>query len=225
MTAPAALSARLRESCAGEWEALHRHPFVQGLGDGSLPLDAFRFYLEQNLQYLPEYGRAIALAAGRARHLGTMAYLADELVNIVAREIPQNAELLRRAIELGAGDRGGAADMAPATVAYTSFLVAVAARSGPLEVLAAVVPCTWSYGDIGSRLLARLEEHPLYSDWIRFFGSTEYAEVVASMRGEFDRLGSEVDEHGEDRLRLLFAASVRLERDFWGMAFRLGGNG
>jgi thiaminase/transcriptional activator TenA len=212
------LTDKLRDACEAEWEALHAHPFVLGLRDGTLALDAFRFYVEQNLQYLPEYARAMALAVSRAEDVETMRVFAGELSNVLESEIPQNRELLRRTIALGAADEGGAAGMAPATVAYTSFLVGTAARGGPLEVMASIVPCTWSYGDIGRRLRDRTREHPVYAEWVRFFGSDEYAGIVSAMRRDFERLAAGVDERVEQRLRELFVTAVRLERGFWDMA-------
>jgi thiaminase/transcriptional activator TenA len=207
------LTERLRAGCRDEWEALHAHPFVRGLADGTLPLDAFRFYLEQNLQYLPEYARAMALGASRADDVSTMRIFAAELTNIVESEIPQNEALLQRAIELGAADRGGTAGTAPATVAYTSFLVGTAARGGPAEIMAAIVPCTWSYGEIAGRL--EVAEHPLYAEWVRFFGSPGYGRIVEAMRRDFERLAGDAE---EERLQWLFTTAVRCERAFWDMA-------
>jgi len=213
------LTDRLRSNCAAEWEALHDHPFVRELAAGTLPLDAFRFYLEQNLQYLPEYARAMAVGASRAEDLATMRIFAAELANIVDNEIPQNKTLLHRAIELGAGELGGAEGMAPATVAYTSFLVGTAARGGPLEIMAAIVPCTWSYGDIASRLRPGVREHPIYAEWIGFFGSPGYQQIIEAMRHAFEQLAAGVDERVEERLQWLFTTAVRLECGFWDMAY------
>jgi thiaminase/transcriptional activator TenA len=213
------LSERLRAACADEWEALHAHPFVVGLRDGTLPLDAFRFYVEQNLQYLPEYARAMALGVSRADDVETMRIFAGELENVLQSEIPKNRALLQRAIELGASDEGGADGMAPATVAYTGFLVRTATRGGCAEIMAAIVPCTWSYGEIGRRMRADVQEHPVYAAWVRFFGSDAYAEIVAAMRGDLEILAVDVGETEEARLRELFASSVRLERGFWDMAY------
>ena len=221
MSAAPSLCERLRAACADDWEALHGHPFVLGIADGSLPLDTFRFYVEQNLMYLPEYARTMALGASRADSVETMRVFASELLNVVDSEIPQNEELLRRAIELGARDRGGANGMAPATVAYTSFLVGTAARGGPLEIMAAIVPCTWSYREIGLRLAARVAEHPVYSKWIRFFGSDEYGRIVDSMRHDFEALAGGAAAGAESRLEWIFATGVRLERGFWDMAYAL----
>lgn len=221
MSTTASFSDRLRAACRRDWERLHEHPFVRGLADATLPPEAFRFYVEQNLAYLPEYARAMALGASRADDLGTMRVFASELAHIADIEIPQNEELLRRVIELGARDRGGADGMAPATLAYTSFLVATAARGGPLEIMAAILPCTWSYGEIGSRLVGHVVLHPVYSEWIHFFGSSTYARVVETMRRDFEERTTECDERTQERLAFLFAVSTRLECDFWDMAYRL----
>jgi thiaminase/transcriptional activator TenA len=144
VSATLAPSGRLRAVCADDWERLRRHPFVRGLADGTLPADALRFYLEQNLQFLPEYARTLAFGAGRASDLATLRAFATALANVVESEIPQNEELLR---QTSARDLGGAEGMAPATLAYTSFLVATAATDGSLAVMAAILPSGWSTDD------------------------------------------------------------------------------
>ena len=42
------------------------HPFVQGLGDGTLPEAAFRHYLVQDYLFLIQFARAYGLAAYKA---------------------------------------------------------------------------------------------------------------------------------------------------------------
>jgi thiaminase/transcriptional activator TenA len=214
---------RLRDECSQVWDGLYAHPFIRQLAAGTLPPEKFRFYVEQNLQYLPEYARTIAFGAARADDLETMRLFATDLANIVESEIPENRELLRRVVELGAEDRGGAARMAPATVAYTGFLVSVGATRGPVEIMAAIVPCTWSYGDIASSLLAEglVHDHPVYSEWIRFFGEPAYAAVVAKMKEDFAALAARASAAELDRLSQTFTMSTRLERWFWDMAYGL----
>ena len=214
---------RLRSDCARVWESLHAHPFIRELAAGTLPPETFRFYVEQNLQYLPEYARAIALGAAKADDVETMRRFSADLANILESEIPENRELLRRILELGAEDRGGSEGMAPANVAYTSFLVSTAVQGGPVEVMAAIVPCTWSYGDIGSALLAEgiVHDHPVYAEWIRFFGEPSYEAIVAKMRADFEAMAAGADDATIACLLDLFRTSVRLERGFWNMAYGL----
>ena len=61
-----------------------KHPFVRGLGDGTLPIDRFRFYLAQDYVFLTEYCRVFALAAAKAPDLQTIGVfprLLDETLN------------------------------------------------------------------------------------------------------------------------------------------------
>jgi thiaminase/transcriptional activator TenA len=212
------LGEQLRNDCAELWEELHVHPFIEGLSDGTLPPETFRFYIEQNLQYLVEYARAMALAAGRAGDVETMRIFSADLTNIVEVEIPENRALLARVLELGARDLKGSEGMAPATVTYTGFLVETAATSRPVEIMAVIFPCTWSYGDIASRRRDQIVDHPVYAEWVRFFASPDYALYVERMQADFEWLVAR-DDVLYDRLSYLFKTGVRLERGFWDMAY------
>ncbi|MEI7761398.1 MAG: thiaminase II [Thermoleophilia bacterium] len=215
------LCKRLRDDAGANWGRLHSHPFIAGLASGTLPLDTFRFYVEQNLQYLPEYARAMALAASRADEIETMQIFAADLTTVIETEIPENRDLLERVIESGARDLGGSVGLAPANVAYTSFLVATAATATPLEVMAAILPCTWSYGEIATRLSHDIREHEIFTGWIRFFGSDAYSEIVQRMCLDLERLAGQNPSVPEKRLGELFTRSVQLEEGFWDMALAL----
>ena len=60
------LSAELWRGVTGVYDAILAHPFLTGLTDGSLPHDAFAFYVVQDAIYLRSYARALAGVAGRA---------------------------------------------------------------------------------------------------------------------------------------------------------------
>ncbi|TGU86342.1 thiaminase II, partial [Mesorhizobium sp. M00.F.Ca.ET.186.01.1.1] len=67
---------RLLRSVAPIWEQVHQHPFVTGLGDGTLPVDAFKFYMKQDYIYLIDYAKMFALASVKAYDLETSARFA-----------------------------------------------------------------------------------------------------------------------------------------------------
>jgi thiaminase/transcriptional activator TenA len=127
--------------------------------------------------------------------------------------------LLARVVEAGAPDRGGARETAPANLAYTSWLLAVAFSGGPVEILAAVLPCTWSYGAIGRQLVPDAADHPVYGPWLRFFGDHEYAAVVGRMRRDLDELAADSGADELERLAVIFRTGVRFEHGFWQMAY------
>ena len=125
-------------------------------------------------------------------------------------------------IELGAEDRGGSLTMAHANIAYTSYLQALALRGGPLDIMAALLPCSWSYVEIATALRERVDTtHPIYGGWIAYFSKPEVVQMVAEMRHDFDELmihEATSDQRWRD-IAHVFATSSRLERGFWQMAY------
>ncbi len=64
--------------------AILSHPFVTGVGDGTLPVAKFKYYVLQDYVYLIDYSRVLALASARATDLETMGWFArllDETLN------------------------------------------------------------------------------------------------------------------------------------------------
>jgi thiaminase/transcriptional activator TenA len=143
---------------------------------------------------------------------------------VLDQELPSNRELLAQVVELGAQDRGGSLTMAPANVAYTSYMQALSLRGGPLEIMASLLPCSWSYVEIATALKERTDgSHPVYAGWIAYFSAPNVVEMIADMRRDFDMLVME-DAATEARRReigQIFATSSRLERAFWEMAYTL----
>ena len=216
-------SAWLRDSSEPDWSALAAEPFVRELAAGELAPERFRFYIEQNLQYLPQYARVMALGAAKSRDERELAMFAAALRQVIDVELPENRALLDRVVQAGAPDRGGAREPAPANLAYTSWLLAVAFSGGAVEILAAVLPCTWSYGAIGRRLAAGAADHPVYGPWLSFFGDDEYDAVVARMRRDLDELAAESGPEQLGRLAVTFKTGVCFEHGFWQMAYTLSG--
>jgi thiaminase/transcriptional activator TenA len=224
MSTTISTSELFREESMLIWAALHRHPFITELSEGTLPLDKFRFFLEQDIFYLKEYARCLAMGAAKARSERELRYFTVDLNRVLDAEIPSNRSLLAQVIDLGAEDRGGSLGMAPANLAYTSYMQSLSLRGGPLEIMAALLPCSWSYVEIATALQERVETtHPIYRGWIGYFTLPQNVEMVADMRRDFDALVLEeaTTEARRREIAHIFATSSRLERSFWEMAYTL----
>jgi len=204
----------LRAGAGAAWTDLHDHPFVRGMADGTLPPARFRFYVEQNLMYLPHFARVLALGAARSEDLGQMATFAAACTEVLEIEIPTNRDLLARVAEL-APEPSGVTVQAAANLGYTSYLTQLAYTGGPAEIMAAIMPCAWSYGEI-ARDVGDVAPHPVYAGWMGFFASPEYWAVVEDLQERFAGMAAGAD---LDRLQEIFTTSVRLERGFWDMAW------
>jgi thiaminase/transcriptional activator TenA len=206
------------------WQGLREHPFITELAVGSLPIDKFRFFLEQDIFYLEWYARCLAMGAAKSRNERELRYFTTDLNQVLDAELPSNRALLARVIDLGAADHGGAVSMAPANVAYTSYMQSLSLRGGPLEIMASLLPCAWSYVEIATGLKEQTDiTHPVYGDWVGYFSTPSTVEMVQNMRHDFDALvAEEVTTDSRHReISDIFATSSRLEHGFWEMAYTI----
>ena len=214
---------RFQEAAAPIRERILAHPFVRGLGDGTLTGDRYQFYLRQDYRFLIEYCRVLALAVARADDLAVASRLADVLNATVNTEM----DLHREACWTAGISPEALEDTvpAPATAAYTNHL-RLAAETGDLPaILAAILPCAHGYYDIASHLRASglPEGQPLYANWIRMYTSDEYAAMAKWMAGLLDRIGEDVPPSRAAALRDVYLASERYEYLFWDAAWRMEG--
>ena len=210
-------SAQLRADADPLWQAQHDHPTVRGIGDGSLPVDAFARYVRQDYRFLIDYARLLALGAARAPDLVIMRRFAELTQAILGEEM----ELHRAfAAEFGITDAELEAEPpAPETALYTDFLVRTAATGDFAELAAALLPCMWGYAEIGQRLAAGPRPaDDRYARWIDTYASAEFAELAAWCRALVDRLGEEAGEAGRERMRRAFETCSRHELGFWDTA-------
>ena len=170
----------LRERGKAAWAAATRHPMVAEIGRGTLPHQTFRGYFEQNILYLQDYARAIALIAGKAPDLAAIGVLSRFQQQIVATEIPANIGVPAAAGRLARPD--DRPEMQPVTHAYTRHLLYCAAQGSCAEGLTAVLPCQWSYGELAVPLMASLPVDSVYADWISMFGDDDYARCSSTRR-------------------------------------------
>jgi len=211
---------RLRQEAAGIWEAQHQHPFVRGIGDGKLDLERFTFWLRQDYVFLIEYARLLGLAAARSPDVETMTRFAGLLKETLETEMS-----LHRAYaeEFGISREELEREQpAPTTRAYTDFLVRVAATGDFAELVAALLPCMWSFSDIGQRLAIQpAPEDRRYAQWIAMYSSREFAELAEWCRELLDSLAAGLPERDLKKLEEAFLTSSRYEWQFWEMAWKM----
>jgi thiaminase/transcriptional activator TenA len=196
--ARSAFSEELRAGASDLWEAQHAHPFVRGIGDGSLPVERFAHYVRQDYLFLVEYARMLALGAARATDVETMRRFAELAQAILGEEMELHRAFAR---EFGISEAELEAEVpAPTTQAYTDFLVRSAALGDLGELAAALLPCMWGYAELGQRLAAAgAPADGRYARWIAMYASPEFDELAVWCRGLVDRLGAAADDESRTR--------------------------
>ncbi len=210
----------LRQQTAGLRRQVLQHPFVTGIGDGQLPLEAFRFYMCQDYVFLIDYSRVLALAVAKAGNLETMGRFAELLHETLNTEMDLHRGFAAKfGISL---DELEDTQAAPGTRAYTQHLLTTAYSGALADITAAILPCMWDYSSIGRALAAQgsPSPQPLYNEWIQMYATPEFAALATWLQDLLDHLGSGVGADQQARLSRLFADSCRYEYLFWDMAYR-----
>lgn len=203
--------------------AVLQHPFVKGIGDGSLPLERFRYYVMQDYVYLIDYARVLALGSARAPNLEDMAWFArllDETLNTeMSLHVGYCARLGITEQELK-GTRPG-----PTTVAYTRFLLSTAYQGTFGELAASLMPCQWGYWEIGDHLARQGEPEgqPLYCEWIRMYSSPEFQKLAEDLRGIVDMAADRAGAAERVDMERAYTTALRHEYLFWNAAYRMEG--
>lgn len=103
---------------------------------------------------------------------------------------------------------------------YTSYMLAAAHAGGPLEILAAILACSWSYAEIAGQLLAQNPaaiDHPLYGEWVAGYTSEDYVRTNAALMDRLDALteGCPPEQAAGWRISLWRAAGMRRSSGIW----------
>jgi len=216
--------AALTSESQAEWHAYTRHAFVAQLGDGSLPKPAFLHYLRQDYVFLIHFARAWALAVVKSDRIDEMRIAAGTVHALIDEEMKLH---IATCAQEGISEQDLATTAeSPANLAYTRFVMDAGLKGDLLDLLVALAPCVFGYGEIGTRLSREGNgpppDHP-YRDWISTYAGDEYQGVCATV-------GTLVDDVAErtvgdaytasprwPALTSTFATACRLEADFWQM--------
>ncbi|UOY91972.1 thiaminase II [Ectobacillus sp. JY-23] len=202
------------------WERSHNHPFVTGIGDGTLPIETFQYYLVQDYLYLLDYAKVYALGVVKAQNPRIMEQFAKQMDGILNGEMSLHKQYAKRlGVSIEEMERAKPSAM---NLAYTNYMLSVSQSGTLAELTAALLPCMWSYWEIGKRLntIPGAADHVFYGEWIRSYSSVEYGEMCIWMMELLDQLadGKSVTELA--RLEEIFLNTSRFEYLFWDMAYR-----
>ena len=212
---------RLYEAARPVWRQCHEHPFVRGIGDGTLDKEKFQWFLLQDYLYLFDYARVFAWGVIKARDAGLMRTFSANVDAILGGEMKIHRSYMAR---LGIPEEQ-VLQVKPAlsNTSYTHYMLAVAAAGGPAEIIAAILACSWSYAEIGAELakVPGALDHPFYGEWVQGYAGEAYHKTNDALVALMDELAAGCTEEEYARLEEIFVTCSRYELGFWEMAWTL----
>lgn len=180
------------------------HPFVRGLGDGSLGREAFRRYVAQDAFFLRAFLRAYAVAGAKCRRVEHVEKF-YEFMGGALEELKLHADYSRKlGIDL--------ADVrpCPAARAYIDFLQAKAWHCPPDETLAAMTPCMRLYAYLGTALGKTSAPDNPYRDWIATYSGEAFQAVASEVESLLDAVADDTP-----AVRNAYRYAMQCELDFF----------
>ncbi|SES90715.1 thiaminase (transcriptional activator TenA) [Oceanobacillus limi] len=212
-------SERLHEKLQAIWRKNHSHPFVQGIGDGSLDKEKFRFFMIQDYLYLIEYAKLFAIGAAKSTDVATMGRFAALLDSTLNEEMDLHRQYGKK---FGiTPEEFEEAKPSPTTLAYTHYMLHVGQNGTLADLIAALLPCAWSYWEIGKELneIPGASEHEFYGEWIKMYSSEEFGQVAQWCIDLLDDLTKGKPEEELSHLEEIFLNTTRFEYMFWEMSY------
>lgn len=210
---------RLYNNIQPDWKKNHTHPFVTGMGDGTLDKEKFRFYMIQDYLYLIEYAKLFAIGAVKANNLETMGKFAALLNSTLNEEMSLHRSYAAK-FDISHEELENA-EPSPITLAYTHYMLHQAQNGSLANLVAALLPCMWSYWEIGRELskIPGASSHEFYGEWITMYSSDEFGSLASWCIDLLNELTEGKPETELQELEQIFLNTTRFEYMFWDMAY------
>jgi thiaminase/transcriptional activator TenA len=212
-------SSLLRRRADKIWRAVHEHAFLTELHAGTLASDRFTYFILQDYVYLLDFAQVLCMGGAKSPDLRTLELFARHALAAVEVE---------RSFHTSFGKSMGLSPKlldetspGPVTRAYIDHLQAAAWSGGLHELVAAVLPCYWIYGDVGTRLFKDRPRTPkIYRQWIELYASEDFWRAVREQIALADELGAHASAAQKRAMEEHFLRSARYEFLFWDQAYR-----
>tara|TARA_B100000941_G_scaffold286764_1_gene260864 strand:- start:335 stop:1000 length:666 start_codon:yes stop_codon:yes gene_type:complete len=218
------LSNFLREENIDRWKtANYEHPFVKKLGDGSLELDKFQYYLKQDYVFLINYCKVLALAVSKSsseKMMRKWAGLLDETLNSemdLHRNFCRDYGISLSSLEKTKADTS--------TASYCNFLIDNAIKNSEKFIAISLLPCQWGYQEIAQNFVKNnLESNSFHKIWVDSYSSQEYQDVTNWLKNYVDEVGKNSNNKEIKTYKELFSMGIEYEIGFWDSAWNFLNN-
>ena len=193
------------------WDRMLNHPFLLQTRDGTVPHDTFASWMRQDYLFVEAAIPFLAalIPKGPASHWEPM----TQAIGALIRELRLFEE---RADAVGVEIRGSQPSFT--THAYIQFLLATAQNASYEEAYTVLYAAERAYHDSWKVVRDGLDRSSPWWPFVENWAGPQFAEYVAYLEVELDKLASEA---GPDRLHRMveaFETTVRYEVAFWEMA-------
>lgn len=205
---------QLRQENDPVWQQIFNCPFISGLTDGTLSMDAFRYYFIQDNKYCVAFydlHQKIAKKMANKEQAYLLNHLVD-LCNEITERSPIYDELKLTQAEIDS------VPVAPTAYAYITNMYYQFEEAGIEAGTVSLVPCYWTYTEIFQNIRKKgYSTKPVYKDFIEFCSGDEFGSLNQKMLDLTDELADAATPEVREKMRLAFQYSSEYELQYWKM--------
>ncbi len=164
--------------------ACRDHPFMTGIASGRLDRAAFCFYVAQDAAFLDAFVRAYALGVAKAPDREAMMTFKTLLDGGVEELRLHRSYAARWGVSF-------AQEPAPATRAYTDFLLRVGVLEPAAHLCAAMTPCMRLYAWLGAALQPVTAANSPYREWVESYADPGFQGLAMTLEDLLERLAGD----------------------------------
>lgn len=212
-------SKELRQEADSIFEGIFSHPFVRGIAAGEVPKESLIHYVKQDYEYLNAFMKVYGVAISKCTSREDMAMFNEQISFVLNSEIHPHHNFCEVA-GVDYKDLHGY-PLTPTADHYINHMLTVAYQGTLGEMLAVLLPCPWTYWEIGEKIIKDVhptESHPFY-EWISFYNDEACASTTLQFCERLDRWAEQSGTREKQQMRNAFLKSCQLEHAFWEMAY------
>lgn len=197
-----------------------QHPFIKGLGDGTLDRKKFENYLIQDSLYLKEYGKVYAHVFLLTNNIGDLQFLHTCMGVVVSDETNMHTKYLQDYdLDVYKVDH---LELKPANRNYLDYMLSFTKGGDAKEIFMSVLPCTLTYEYIGKTLKAEAGkeiEDNYYGPWIESYAGKDFEDFSIRSLEFIDSICEGIGEEEKEKLINIYLKSCEYEMKFWDMSY------
>ncbi|KGO25868.1 transcriptional regulator, partial [Oenococcus alcoholitolerans] len=177
----------------------------------------------QDYRYLTEFIKIYASVISKQQDRSEMKFFADAIDFILNSEIHPHHVFCRAAgVEYSSLQHE---QPSPKAYLYESHMHQAAETGQLINIIAALLPCPWTYQEIADKLVKENKNNDAnpFKDWIDFYAAADQKEDDASLTKKLftklDDLAEKSSAEAVKQAKRFFLISCELEWEFWQQAY------
>lgn len=203
------------------YEDYMKHPFIQGLKDGTLDRNKFKNYLIQDSLYLKEYGKVYAGAFLLADTIEDLQFLHTCIGVVTSDETNMHTQYLKDyGLDVYKVDN---MKTEVENKNYTDYMLSFVKDGNIKEIFISALPCTLTYEYIGKALKkesGKELENNYYKPWIEAYAGKEFEQFSIDSCKLLDKICDSIAKEEQEKLIEIFLEACKHEINFWDMSYR-----